>query len=432
MKPNTEVPADMTRLRVQFIPSSYTEDQGFLSLGHREPSSRSHRAVVSSHDRQWHVKVTFKGELLSQLTLTRPFSLPQGSAGKPTNSKGEGLRRRLDLKSLISCIDFGRLTLLQDTVTEIELTIAANKDSQRLEVLPLSMRPELAATSYNEVAHLLRYSIREDSSRVIYPLYVRDSSPVREIWADDIQKKEDISGAVYRVQLSNAAAGQEYIFKAIDRPFYHPTDTAVIQQELRNLKDLFRVPNIVRLAGIVISTNPYQTQKSCKDGLVVLRGLLLEYHPGGTLEEALKIGIPPQTCIIWATQVAAALHQLHRRGITHMDLKPSNIVVDSQGNAVLIDVSGIGGTTYEWKSPEIRQEINPFSLPFRNRKWNDIWAFGQLVAKMATSSGTDSMNEIVRATTKDDPTSRIDLSTVTTMLKKYSQEQQLGGSILHY
>ncbi|KMU72960.1 hypothetical protein CISG_09924 [Coccidioides immitis RMSCC 3703] len=98
----------MTRLRVQFIPSSYTEDQGFLSLGHREPSSRSHRAVVSSHDRQWHVKVTFKGELLSQLTLTRPFSLPQGSAGKPTNSKGEGLRRRLTTTGGAPVVDASR------------------------------------------------------------------------------------------------------------------------------------------------------------------------------------------------------------------------------------------------------------------------------------------------------------------------------------
>src|SRR5690348_9315259 len=97
---------------------------------------------------------------------------------------------------------------------------------------------------------------------------------------------------------------------------------------------------------------------------------------------------------------------------------------------VLIDISGIGGTTYEWASPEVRQEINPLSLPFQNRKWNDIWAYGWLVAKMAASRGTTHlMNDIVAATTRSDPMTRPELFTVIYMLlKQYPEDQQAGRS----
>jgi serine/threonine protein kinase len=39
-------------------------------------------------------------------------------------------------------------------------------------------------------------------------------------------------------------------------------------------------------------------------------------------------------------QIAMGLNELHRHGITHMDLKPSNIVISEQGDTVLIDISG--------------------------------------------------------------------------------------------
>ncbi|KAJ5728772.1 uncharacterized protein N7483_003280 [Penicillium malachiteum] len=47
---------------------------------------------------------------------------------------------------------------------------------------------------------------------------------------------------------------------------------------------------------------------------------------------------------------------------THMDLKPSNVVVNGDGDAILIDVSAIGGITHEWRAPEFRDEIDTLDL----------------------------------------------------------------------
>lgn len=66
-----------------------------------------------------------------------------------------------------------------------------------------------------------------------------------------------------------------------------------------------------------------------------------------------------------------------------MDIKPSNIVLDKDDNAILIDISGIGGMTYEWRAPEIRDEIDTFGLSFKDRRLNDIWAYGMLLKRIA-------------------------------------------------
>ncbi|KAJ5256655.1 hypothetical protein N7478_012759 [Penicillium angulare] len=68
-----------------------------------------------------------------------------------------------------------------------------------------------------------------------------------------------------------------------------------------------------------------------------------------------------------------------------MDLKLPNIVLDKDGNAVIIDISGIGGITHGWQAPEIRYEISPFDLPFQTRRWNDTWAYGKVLKEITSN-----------------------------------------------
>jgi hypothetical protein len=49
---------------------------------------------------------------------------------------------------------------------------------------------------------------------------------------------------------------------------------------------------------------------------------------------------------------------MHQIGVTLIDLKPKNVVVSNSWNAVLIDVSGIGGTTNEFLLPELFQAMD--------------------------------------------------------------------------
>lgn len=117
---------------------------------------------------------------------------------------------------------------------------------------------------------------------------------------------------------------------------------------------------------------------------MVVSGILLEYYSGGSLQCVLnEQRVKEFSWERWAVQIGNALDTIHRAKKTHMDLKPSNVVLDDDGNAVLIDISGIGGVTHEWRALEIRDKISPFDLPFQTRRLNDTWAYGKLLKEIA-------------------------------------------------
>jgi tetratricopeptide (TPR) repeat protein len=56
--------------------------------------------------------------------------------------------------------------------------------------------------------------------------------------------------------------------------------------------------------------------------------LVLEYIPGGTLADRLETPLPPPNAARWMETIARAVHHIHRCGQLHLDLKPSNILLD--------------------------------------------------------------------------------------------------------
>jgi len=78
--------------------------------------------------------------------------------------------------------------------------------------------------------------------------------------------------------------------------------------------------------------------------------LVVRFLDGGTVAERLKAGpIPVATTVRWISDVADALDAAHRRGITHRDVKPSNLLLDSAGNVYLGDF-GIAATAVDLAS----------------------------------------------------------------------------------
>src|SRR5215475_782981 len=65
--------------------------------------------------------------------------------------------------------------------------------------------------------------------------------------------------------------------------------------------------------------------------------LVLEYLEGETLAERLKKGpLPLDQVLRYAVEISDALDKAHRKGITHRDLKPGNILL-TKGGAKLLD-----------------------------------------------------------------------------------------------
>jgi hypothetical protein len=97
----------------------------------------------------------------------------------------------------------------------------------------------------------------------------------------------------------------------------------------------------------------------------------------------------------------------------YMDLKPSNVVLSSESDAVLIDISGIGGVTRQWLCPEmLESKKDTLSWSIAAQQQNDIWALGQIMLAMADACCVDEQEQLLRsvalATTR--PCPRIPLS----------------------
>jgi hypothetical protein len=69
-----------------------------------------------------------------------------------------------------------------------------------------------------------------------------------------------------------------------------------------------------------------------------------------------------------------------------MDLNPKNVVISEGLNAILIDVSGIGGVTRKWLSPEMKILPEPLFQDMESRIQNDIGALGIILLAMSDVS----------------------------------------------
>ena len=66
--------------------------------------------------------------------------------------------------------------------------------------------------------------------------------------------------------------------------------------------------------------------------------LVMEYAEGSTAKAHSRVGpVPARRACRWFADVAVALHAVHLAGYIHRDVKPSNVMIDRQGRAKLLD-----------------------------------------------------------------------------------------------
>lgn len=64
----------------------------------------------------------------------------------------------------------------------------------------------------------------------------------------------------------------------------------------------------------------------------------MEYFPGGSLDQRIdKKGLPFYEVIKYSNQIGNAIAFMHENKMLHLDIKPGNVVLDKDQNAILID-----------------------------------------------------------------------------------------------
>ncbi len=200
-----------------------------------------------------------------------------------------------------------------------------------------------------------------------------------------------VLGGRYEILEVIGEGGMGWVYKARDREIDRTIAIKLIRRELardetmikrfrqeivlaRNVthKNVLRIYDIAEAEGFKFITMPYIEGKDLKS-LIAEKGRL-------NVEEAIAI----------ARQVLEALKSAHEAGVIHRDLKPQNILIDSEGNAYVTDFGiakhaesrGLTATgeivgTPDYMSPE---QAEGKEVDFRS----DIYSFGLVLYEMLT------------------------------------------------
>ena len=151
---------------------------------------------------------------------------------------------------------------------------------------------------------------------------------------------EHMSGFVYRVTVG--------VNTWIKKEIPGPDSVDEFLYEVNALSELIDSKNVVQLKGLVVDND--QT---------LVKGLLLGYAEKGALIDVLydsKEGHIPHVSWerreIWAKQIIQGLSNIHEAGFVQGDFTLSNIVIDDQDGAHIIDINR-RGCPVGWESPEM-------------------------------------------------------------------------------
>ncbi|KAH6621647.1 kinase-like domain-containing protein [Chaetomium sp. MPI-SDFR-AT-0129] len=120
-------------------------------------------------------------------------------------------------------------------------------------------------------------------------------------------------------------------------------------------------------------------------------GLVLPYMPRGSLREHLREAAAAATTITlperlqWACDAAESLHLLHSHGIIHSDLKPENLLLDSNSRLKIIDFSGSSFDGIVGSAIESARFFLPRPLKEPPTVRTDIFALGSTIYEIVTS-----------------------------------------------
>ena len=148
----------------------------------------------------------------------------------------------------------------------------------------------------------------------------------------------DILPSRYRAPTLIGHGGMGDIYRAKDKVLDRPVAIKVLAERYSHDESLRARFRREALTAARLSTAP-NTIKIYDVGEHQGRPfIVMEYLPGGSLEDELQRGhIAPGQALTWLEQAARALDAAQENGVVHRDVKPANLLLDTDGDVRVTD-----------------------------------------------------------------------------------------------
>ncbi|RAL64264.1 hypothetical protein DID88_002156 [Monilinia fructigena] len=184
----------------------------------------------------------------------------------------------------------------------------------------------------------------------------------------ELEFDSHLSGFVYKV----IVAGQVFIKKEIPGP----DQVDEFLYEINALHQLSGAHSVIQFGGVVLDNEAKY-----------VKGLLISFAEQGALIDVIYDGdggIPWARRERWAKQIVHGLSEIHEAGFVQGDFTLSNIVIDEDDNAKIIDINR-RGCPVGWEPPEVAAliESNQRISMYIGVK-SDLYQLGMVLYALAT------------------------------------------------
>ncbi|KAG9248459.1 hypothetical protein BJ878DRAFT_487945 [Calycina marina] len=216
----------------------------------------------------------------------------------------------------------------------------------------------------------LHVHVVEDLSEIIHypPVRAIGHLKCRQVKEDQLVFDSHLSGFVYKVKVDN----EVFIKKEIPGP-----DTVdEFLYEINALHRLAGSQSVIQFGGVVLDNKGEY-----------VKGLLISFAEQGALIDVIFDGkgkIPWKRRERWAKQIVQGLAEIHEAGFVQGDFTLSNIVVDGDDNAKIIDINR-RGCPVGWEPPEVTALIDSNQrISIYIGVKSDLYQLGMVLYALAT------------------------------------------------